>query len=373
MNAKSFKASLITALLALVMAPAAVVAASSTEISFASATGTGQSATRVMINNILVSFVTTNPFDPSHPSIQSVAYNVPFEFDATTLHLVPSLGGAVDTTNTATLCASLTVNVSNASTGSALSGAVITVGSGTATTNDSGVATLSGLAAGTATVSATAANYTSTSRTITLSCTTSNSAGIAMSPSSGTGAISANQVRIVLNWGADPRDLDSHLTGPSSASDGSLTDTTNRFHVYYPSSSRTAETTLAVLDTDDTSGFGPETITISPPSGGTVLRPGLYRYSVYHFSGSSTIPNSGASVTLYTGSQQQEFSPPASTAVGASGALWTVFELGVDASGAITVYPVNTYSTASSSTVRSTETGYGDIERGVDFARLPPK
>lgn len=374
MNNKLFGVSLGTALLALValvMVPTAAVA-QTRDISFASTTGYGQSASTIMINNIQVSFTTTNPFDPTHPTIQTARYNVPFAFDQTTLHLVPTLGGAQDDSDTSSLCAGLTVTVSSAATGSPLSGAVITVGSASAATNTSGVATFSGLRSGSAVlISATAANYTATSRTTDLSCTIGNSVGLSLSPSSGTGALTANQVRIVLTWGANPSDLDSHLTGPSSASSGSLTDTTNRFHVYY--AARTAETTLGVLDVDDTSSFGPETVTISPPSGRTTLRAGLYRYSIHHYAGSSNIPGSGASVTLYLGGRQQEFRPPANSSAIVK-AVWTVFELAVDAAGGVTVYPVGTYSTESSaSAVRSTTTGYGDIERGIDFARLLPK
>ena len=369
MNTKLFRGCLIAALLALVMVPTATVA-QTRDIIFTNTTGYGQSASTIMINGIQVDFVTTNPFDPTHPVIQSARYNVPFVFDQTTLHLVPSLGSAQDSGNTSTQCADLTVTVSNAATGSPLSNAVITVGSSSATTNSSGVATLSGLQSGSALISATAANFTATSRTADLTCTISNSVGLSLSPSSGTGAITANQIRAVLTWGTNPRDLDSHLTGPSSASSGSLTDTTNRFHMYY--AARTQD--VAVLDVDDTSSFGPETTTISPPSGRTTLRAGLYRYSIHHFSGTSTIPTSGASVILYLAGRQQEFRPPANSSVGGSGAVWTVFELAVDSAGAVTVYPVNTYSTVTSaSAVRSTTTGYGDIERGIDFARLPPK
>lgn len=367
MNKKLFKVLLITALLALVMGPTAVVAQSLT-IGFQNATGIGISSNTIQINNILVDFVTTNPFDPSHPTITTVPYNVPFVFDPVTLHLIPNQGN-VAPGNT---CASLTVNASNAFTGSALSGAVISVTGSTVSglTNSLGVASLSGLSSGSAQLTATASGFTSASRTLDLSCTSTNSAGISLSPTTGTGAVTASQVRIVLNWGQNPSDLDSHLTGPSATSTGLLTDTTNRFHVYY--AARTAD--VAMLDVDDVTSFGPETVTISPPAGRTTLRPGLYRYSVFHFSGSATIPTSGASVTLTLGGQApREFRAPAGTAP-SSGSLWTVFELAVGSTGGITVYPVNTYLTGqSSSTVRYTETGYGDIERGVDFARLPPK
>ena len=374
-KSKLLKAWLITGLLALVMGSTGV-AADSVNIRLENTTGVGISSNSVMINNILVDFVATNPFDPSHPTTQTVAYNVSFVLDPVTLHLVPNLGSVAPSS----ACATLTVNVSSASTGTQatnptpLSGAVVSVAgtSVTGTTNSSGVATLTGLSSGSVQVSVAATGYTSSSQTVTLSCTATNSIGMAMSPTTGAGSISANQVRIVLTWGTNPSDLDSHLTGPITATTD-LTATTNRFHVYY--ANRTGSTSgVAVLDVDDVTSFGPETVTISPPSGSTTLRAGLYRYSVHHYSGSSTIAASPASVTLYMGSQQQQFSPPAPTTTIGTNTVWTVFELGVDSTGAITVYPVNTYTASvSASAVRSTETGYGDIERGVDWARLPGK
>jgi hypothetical protein len=79
-------------------------------------------------------------------------------------------------------------------------------------------------------------------------------------------------------------------------------------------------------------------------------------------------------VTLTLAGQQQTFLPPASTSTTGAGNVWTVFELAVDSAGLSTVYPINTYSTVTSaSSVRTTSTGYGDIERNVDFSRLPAK
>lgn len=53
-------------------------------------------------------------------------------------------------------------------------------------------------------------------------------------------------IRFVLNWGASPEDLDSHLSYPGN-------------HVYFQSRSGS----LSFLDVDDTNGYGPETITLS--------------------------------------------------------------------------------------------------------------
>lgn len=347
-------------------------AVASVAVDFASTTGYGVSANRVMIQNIGIQQTVTNPFDPTHPTITTTPFDVQFDFDLPTLHLIPS--GAQQVTP-ATQCASLTVYVTNAATGAAIPSAIVTAGSTNVTADTTGTATLSGLVAGSASLTATAANFTSASRQVTLSCATANSVGIALTPTTGNGAITASEARITLTWGADPRDLDSHLTSPSSTSNGSTTDTTNRDHTFY--ASRTHD--VAVLDVDDTTSYGPETITIFPPSGllspigSGSLRPGLYRYSVHHYSGNASIATSNASVVLTLGSLHQEFLPPAG-GTGSSGDIWTVFELVISSTGAATVYPINTYSTGgSSSSVYTTSTGYGDIERGVDFGRLPAK
>ena len=93
--------------------------------------------------------------------------------------------------------------------------------------------------------------------------------------------------RIVLQWGLNPRDLDSHLTGPTPSG--------GRFHVFY---SHTIENEAAELDVDDTSSYGPETITIHR------LIPGVYRYAVHDYTNRNANPStglaqSGASVKVF--------------------------------------------------------------------------
>jgi hypothetical protein len=132
---------------------------------------------------------------------------------------------------------------------------------------------------------------------------------------------------ISLTWGENPRDLDSHLTGPGDS---------GTFQVFYGSRGSLTAAPYAQLDVDDVSGFGPEVITI------TRFLPGTYRYTVHHFSGTSTISDSPARVTLNLDGDVRVFNPPAST-VG-SGAEWTVFDLVVDGSGNVTVNAINTIS-----------------------------
>jgi hypothetical protein len=143
-------------------------------------------------------------------------------------------------------------------------------------------------------------------------------------PAATSEALESGQLRIVLTWGESPSDLDSHLTGPGT--DG------GRFHVYW--SNRSPSNAGANLDRDDTSSFGPETITI------TDLRDGLYRYSVYNFSSSGSngalgIADSPAQVSVFdeTGQIRSYTAPSASSG---DGNTWRVLELDV-AGGSVSI------------------------------------
>ncbi|MDY0290502.1 MAG: YDG domain-containing protein, partial [Sphaerochaeta sp.] len=84
------------------------------------------------------------------------------------------------------------------------------------------------------------------------------------------------QLRMVLTWGSSPSDLDFYLRTPSSGT------------VYY--GTKTVEG--ANLDVDDTSSYGPETITI------TSIQNGTYSCYVHNYSGGS-FSYSEATVRLY--------------------------------------------------------------------------
>ena len=91
-----------------------------------------------------------------------------------------------------------------------------------------------------------------------------------------------------------------------------------------------------MLDVDDTSSFGPETITL------TKLNPGAYRYSVHDFTNkvsatSTALGSAGAKVELYVPSKS---SPTVFFVPNQRGTLRTVFELTGDISNP-TVTPRN--------------------------------
>lgn len=145
--------------------------------------------------------------------------------------------------------------------------------------------------------------------------------------------IEEGTVRIILNWGASPSDLDSHLVG--TGPDG------YPFRVYYADSEYYYNGTEMVnLDHDDTSSYGPETITILEDINGT------YTYEVHDYTnGSSSSSNalsySGARIRVLIGGRNtvEEFYVP----INRVGTYWTVFK--IDSNYNIT--PVNTISNRS--------------------------
>lgn len=93
-------------------------------------------------------------------------------------------------------------------------------------------------------------------------------------------------LRVVLDWGETPRDLDAHLVK------------TNGYHISYRNMLVSADGT-AKLDRDDTDGQGPETITAT-----NVDQNGEYLFFVHDFTNqhspsSTKLSNSAASVKVY--------------------------------------------------------------------------
>ena len=144
--------------------------------------------------------------------------------------------------------------------------------------------------------------------------------------------LAAGETRIVLTWGGAPSDLDSHLTGPTTSG--------GRFHIYCVGTS-VNDGTVAQLDADDTTSYGPETVTISTQIAG------VYRYSVYDYtnkaSNSSTaLSNSGAQVKVYQASGLvATYNIPSNL----GGTLWAVFELSGNTLTALNTLSYNTNQT----------------------------
>lgn len=124
-------------------------------------------------------------------------------------------------------------------------------------------------------------------------------------------SLDSGQLRIVLEWGELPTDLDSHLIGPTSSG--------STFHIYYRDKVYSENgTIIADLDLDDVTSYGPETTTIYNPIEGE------YTFYVYNYSGSPSMSESGASIKVYSGDANEPkyvFNIPTDQ----TGRYWTVF------------------------------------------------
>jgi len=98
--------------------------------------------------------------------------------------------------------------------------------------------------------------------------------------------LTGGELRLVLSWGAEPHDLDSHLLVPVEGQE-------YPDHVYFGDRGYSDQPPYAQLDVDDVSGYGPETITIFS------LYPGTYYYYIYKYSGEGDIAGCGAVVRVY--------------------------------------------------------------------------
>jgi len=114
-------------------------------------------------------------------------------------------------------------------------------------------------------------------------------------------------MRIVLNWGAAPRDLDAHLAYGSN-------------HIYF--SSKTGSN--ANLDVDDVDSYGPETITIEQKNDGQEYVFAVHDFSDINSPNTYNLSQSSAKVFVYIGeSLVRTYYVPTNM----QGNLWTVFKL----------------------------------------------
>jgi len=167
---------------------------------------------------------------------------------------------------------------------------------------------------------------------------------------------------VKLTWGANPRDLDTHLTGPQEGTD-------TRFRVYYSNKDETIGNVTINLDVDDTTSYGPEVLTI--PS---FVLPGRYRYSVYHYSGSGTIFSSPTRVELRLNDRTYVFNPAEDVDSAASSyRMWVVFDLIVDDEFNVEVVEINQHSTYSDAETLGVE-GFAGAKFSAEAAQpLPEK
>jgi hypothetical protein len=150
---------------------------------------------------------------------------------------------------------------------------------------------------------ATATGYVTTQQNVTVVANQTVNVNLALSP-----VLNQGEIRIVLTWGALPTDLDSHLWLPW----------THPYHIYFSNKGYCSSDPFACLDVDDTTSYGPETVTIKQRFSGN------YTYAVYQWSSSGSLTTSGARVQVYssTGLIRDYYVPTSGT-----GYWWAVFRM----------------------------------------------
>jgi len=151
------------------------------------------------------------------------------------------------------------------------------------TTDQNGQYFFTSLTPGTYVVEATKTGFTSDSVNDELNSGETDTVNLTLIPNT------ADKLRVVLTWGEVPSDLDSHMWIPMGGS--------SCYHVYYSDKGSSTEPPYTRLDVDDTTSYGPETITVYK------AMPGVYQYWVYNYSGNPDITTSEANVKIYNGTQ----------------------------------------------------------------------
>lgn len=118
---------------------------------------------------------------------------------------------------------------------------------------------------------------------------------------------SLDGLRVVLSWGAAPRDLDSHIAYPNN-------------HIHFSAK----QGRDALLDVDDTDSYGPEAITLQKKAFGDAYVYAVHDYLNRSAPNSSELGNSQAKVFVYIGqSLVRTYYVPK----GQVGNFWTVFRI----------------------------------------------
>ncbi|MBT5530051.1 MAG: hypothetical protein HOI47_31615 [Candidatus Scalindua sp.] len=124
-------------------------------------------------------------------------------------------------------------------------------------------------------------------------------------------SIPLEHIRLVLDWGENPSDLDAHFVKH------------NGYHISYRFKKETTDG-VAMLDRDDTNGFGPETITVT-----SMDVTGDYDYYIHDYSNNSSnnsneLSKSRAEVKVYgQGRLLYHFQVPQNK----KGHTWQVFKI----------------------------------------------
>jgi thermitase len=156
-------------------------------------------------------------------------------------------------------------------------------------------------------------------------------------------------VGVTLTWGASPRDLDIHLSGPAAGG--------GRFHLYWDNQNAASH---AVLSGDAHDGFGPEAVTIQRTSSGTWV-PGEYRIWSHNFSGTPGYSGSSAKATVTRGGTTLGTYNVSSATGTSTLPLWRSVNLTIDAGGNVSLAATQQFVAGSGTTLLRFQDGDEDL------------
>lgn len=238
--------------------------------------------------------------------------------------------------------------VRNAASGQPISGATVTV-RGTqrsATTSSNGTYSLADLTVGNAMLDVSAPGFVTQAVPASVQSNQTTTVNVDLES-----VIATQEIQVALTWGADPGDLDLHISGPTTSGE--------RFHAYWNNPNAVPH---VVVGSDDRNGGGPETIAIRRHATTGSWVPGEYRLWSHNYSGTPGYGSASARITVTRGGQQLA-TLDASHASGNAGlTIWHAVNLTVDASGNVALVPVQTFTSGGSSTVLRFQDGSRVVE-----------
>jgi len=294
--------------------------------------GFGIDTHKLRLNNVYIE--TPHPENPEEKT--GAHYNVTFEIDFESLHLIPV---QVDET-----CASMEFVVKHEFEGYPIEFVNINTEYQFQQTNRDGFVRFEGLPPRNVKVRFEHEGFNYFEREVELNCQHTVFNEIKLQPLPPKPV--AKHIHIELNWGEEPRDLDVHLTGPAPGLEASYKNAHDRFHLYFGSES----SDVARLTIDQFSNTKPEVIDIYPPPEHDKLRAGRYCLIAHHFNGAGNLAHSGAQVSVWIDSEHETnhytyMPPPANDEQlnGENDDVWYAIDLHVNEHGQVDIIPIHTY------------------------------
>jgi uncharacterized protein YfaP (DUF2135 family) len=240
--------------------------------------------------------------------------------------------------------------VRNAADGQPIEGATVTVRGmqRSSQANGNGSYSISDVPGGVRTLDISAAGFVNTSVQVTVVGGQTATANASLTASS---SGSQHSITVTLTWGASPSDLDIHLSGPTVSG--------NRFHLYWNNPSAVSH---AVLSPDKHTGYGPESVTIRKSTSTGNWVPGQYRIWSHNYTGSPGYGSSSAGIVVSrNGAELGSYNASAASGT-ASQSIWRSVNVTVDASGNVSLTPVQQFTTGTSGTVLRFQDGDEALE-----------